>query len=120
MMNCWRKPGSRPAAAALCAEPAPRAKHFLFSCWSILWKPIAGNRAVWCRNCAVPDSIYPLIARAARENDMILDAGFSGSLAFTREKFCQLNMLKALTAEQKNELFDTMIKGTEKYLKDYK
>ncbi len=69
---------------------------------------------------AVPDSIYPLIARAARENDMILDAGFSGSLAFAREKFCQLNMLKALTAEQKNELFDTMIKGTEKYLKDYK
>ena len=65
---------------------------------------------------AVPDSIYPLISRAARENDMILDAGFSESLAVAREKFCQLNMLKALSAEQKIALFDEMIEGTKAYL----
>ena len=69
---------------------------------------------------AVPDSIYPLISRAARENDDILDAGFSGDLAFAYSKFKGLNMLKALTEAQKRELFDTMIEGTKKYLKDYK
>ena len=68
----------------------------------------------------VPDSIYPLISRAARENDDILDAGFSGDLAFAYSKFKGLNMLKALTEAQKRELFDTMIEGTKKYLKDYK
>ena len=69
---------------------------------------------------AVPDAIYPLISRAARENDMILDAGFSLDLGFAFEKFASLNMIKTLTKEQKRELFDTMIKGTEKYLKDFK
>jgi alpha-galactosidase len=68
----------------------------------------------------VPDSIYPMISRAARENDMILDAGFSGSIEFAYGKFRELNMLKALTETQKRELFDTMIEGTKKYLKDYK
>ena len=68
---------------------------------------------------AVPDSIYPLISRAARENDDILDAGFSGSLEYAFEKFAKLNMIKALTPAQKRELFDTMIAGTKDYLKDY-
>ncbi len=69
---------------------------------------------------AVPDAIYPLISRAAHENDMILDAGFSLDLGFAFERFASLNMIKTLTAEQKRDLFDTMVKGTEKYLKDFK
>ena len=69
---------------------------------------------------AVPDSIYPLIARAARENDAILDAGFSGSIEFAYSKFRELNMIKALTEAQKRALFDEMIQGTKDYLKDYK
>ena len=68
----------------------------------------------------VPDSIYPLIARAARENDMILDAGFSQDLEYAYTKFRELNMLKTLTEEQKRALYDEMIEGTKKYLGDFK
>ena len=68
----------------------------------------------------VPDSIYPMISRAARENEMIIDAGFSGDLEFAYSKFRQLNMLKALTEVEKRSLFDEMIEGTKKYLGDYK
>ena len=67
----------------------------------------------------VPDSIYPLISRAARENDMMLDAAFSLDLSYARKCFCQLNMLKALSEEDKNKLFDEMVQGTKQYLKDY-
>ncbi|MBR3978282.1 MAG: alpha-glucosidase/alpha-galactosidase [Oscillospiraceae bacterium] len=68
---------------------------------------------------AVPESIYPLISRAARENDDILDAAFSGSLSFAYEKFRSLNMLKALTEVQKKALFDEMVAGTAKYLTSF-
>jgi len=68
----------------------------------------------------VPDSIYPLVSRAARENDMILDAAFSGDLEFAYTKFRQLNMLKKLTEEQKRALYDEMVEGTKAYLGDYK
>ena len=68
----------------------------------------------------VPDSIYALISRAARENDDILDAGFSGDLAYCFEKFKNLNMIKTLTDAEKKDLFDTMIAGTKKYLADFK
>lgn len=68
----------------------------------------------------VPDSIYPLISRAARENDAILDAGFSLDLEYAYTKFRELNMLKTLTEEQKRALYDEMIEGTKKYLGDYK
>ncbi len=68
----------------------------------------------------VPESIYPLISRAARENDDMLDAGFSLDLTYAFEKFANLNMLKALTREQKKELFVTMCEGTKNYLGDYK
>jgi alpha-galactosidase len=68
---------------------------------------------------AVPDNLYPMISRAARENDDILDAAFSGSLLYAYEKFRNLNMLKTLTEEQKKALFDEMIAGTKKYLSDY-
>lgn len=67
----------------------------------------------------IPDNIYPLICRAARENDDILDAGFSQDLAFAYTKFRQLNMLKKLTEEQKRALYDEMIEGTKKYLTDF-
>ena len=77
-----------------------------------------GFRPVYAGN--VPESIYPMIARAARENDMILDAGFSCDLEFAYTKFRQLNMLKNLTEEQKRALYDEMIAGTKKYLGDYK
>ena len=69
---------------------------------------------------AVPDSIYPMISRAAKENDDILDAGFSGDLEFAYTKFRQLNMIKKLTEEQKRALYDEMIAGTKKYLGDFK
>ena len=65
---------------------------------------------------AVPDSIYPMISRAARENDNVLDAAFSGDLAFVREKFCELNMIKALSDADKRALFDEMVAGTKDYL----
>ena len=68
----------------------------------------------------VPDSIYPLVRRAARENEMILDAAFSGDLEFAYTKFRQLNMLKKLTEEQKRAMFDEMVEGTKAYLGDYK
>ena len=68
----------------------------------------------------VPDSIYPMVARAARENDMILDAGFSQDLEYAYTKFRELNMLKALTEDQKRALYDEMIEGTKAYLGDFK
>lgn len=68
----------------------------------------------------VPDSIYAMISRAAKENDDILDAGFSGDLEFAYTKFRQLNMVKKLTEEQKRALYDEMIAGTKKYLSDFK
>ncbi len=68
----------------------------------------------------VPDSIYPLIARAARENDAILDAGFSEDLTYAFTRFAELNMLKKLTMEEKRELYITMCEGTKKYLTTYK
>jgi alpha-galactosidase len=69
---------------------------------------------------SVPERIYPLISRAAKENEMIIDAGFSGDLEFAYRKFRQLNMLKNLTEEQKRALYDEMIEGTKAYLGDYK
>ena len=69
---------------------------------------------------AVPDSIYPLIARAARENEATLDAAFSLDLGYAYEKFAALNLLKSLKEEEKKELFSTMCKGTEAYLSAYK
>ena len=68
----------------------------------------------------VPDILYPMISRAARENDNAVEAAFSLDLAFAEEKFVQLNMLKALTEAQKRALFEKMVKGTANYLKDYK
>ena len=68
----------------------------------------------------VPDILYPMISRAARENDNAVEAAFSLDLAFAKEKFVQLNMLKALTDAQKRALFEKMVKGTANYLKDYK
>ena len=68
----------------------------------------------------IPDSIYPMISRAAKENDDILDVAFSLDLTYGFEKFKGLNMLKALTDEQKRALYDEMIEGTKKYLTDYK
>ena len=68
----------------------------------------------------IPDSIYPMISRAAKENEMTIDAGFSGDLEFAYSKFRQLNMIKKLTEEQKRALFDEMIAGTKAYLGDYK
>ena len=68
----------------------------------------------------VPASIYPLIARAAKENDAILEAGFSQDLDYAFTKFAELNMLKALSQAQKKELFQTMCRGTAKYLQCYK
>ena len=68
----------------------------------------------------VPDILYPMISRAARENDNAVEAAFSLDLAFAEEKFVQLNMLKALTEAQKRALFEKMVTGTANYLKDYK
>ena len=68
----------------------------------------------------VPDSIYPLVSRAAYENKITLDAAFSQDLSYAYEKFAELNLLKSLKTEEKKELFETMCKGTEKYLGAYK
>ena len=68
----------------------------------------------------VPDILYPMISRAARENDNAVEAAFSLDLAFAEEKFVQLNMLKDLKEAQKRALFEKMVKGTANYLKDYK
>ena len=68
----------------------------------------------------VPESIYPLISRAARENEAALDAGFSEDLTYAFTRFAELNMIKELTMEQKRELYITMCEGTKKYLATYK
>ena len=68
----------------------------------------------------LPDSIYSLISRAARENDMAIDAAFSLDLSYAKKCFRKLNLIKALTDDEKDELFDTMINNTKAYLKDYK
>ena len=68
---------------------------------------------------AVPDSIYPLISRAARENEATLDAAFSLDLGYAYEKFAELNMLKSLKEEEKKDLFETMYQNTKKYLGMY-
>jgi alpha-galactosidase len=78
-----------------------------------------GNfRPVFAGN--VPDSIYPMISRCAKENDDMLDAGFSQDLEYAYTKFRELNMLEPLTEEQKRALYDEMIEGTKAYLGDYK
>ena len=69
---------------------------------------------------AVPDSIYSLVSRAARENEATLDAAFSSDLGYVYEKFSELNLLKSLKEEEKRELFETMYKGTKKYLGAYR
>ena len=68
----------------------------------------------------VPDSIYPLISRAARENDNMLDAGFSLDLSYAYKLFAETRSVQNLTEAQKEDLFKTMCKGTKEYLKDYK
>jgi len=68
----------------------------------------------------IPESIYPLVSRAARENEAVLDAAFSLDLSYAYEKFAKLNMLKGLSESDKKELFDTMCKNTEKYLGAYR
>ncbi|MBO5271136.1 MAG: alpha-glucosidase/alpha-galactosidase, partial [Clostridia bacterium] len=68
---------------------------------------------------AVPESIYPMISRAAAENDAMLDAAFSLDLSYACEKFCMLNLLKRLTRAEKEALFHEMVEGTKAYLTDY-
>ena len=68
----------------------------------------------------VPDSIYSLVARAARENDMMLDAGFSLDLDYAYRVFAQTHAVSKLTEAEKKELFTTMTEGTKNYLRDYK
>ncbi len=77
-----------------------------------------GFKPVYAGN--IPDTIYPLVSRAAQENEDMLDAGFSLDLDFAFEKFSQLNMIKKLTLQQKRELFDEMISGTKNYLQEYR
>lgn len=67
----------------------------------------------------VPDSIYPLISRALRENEMALDSAFSLDISVCRENFKKLNMLKKLTDSEKDTLFTEMYEGTKEYLKEY-
>ena len=69
---------------------------------------------------AVPDSIYALVSRAARENEATLDAAFSLDYGYAYTKFAELNMIKSLGEEEKKELFETMWSKTEKYLGMYK
>lgn len=77
-----------------------------------------GFRAVYAGE--VPESIYPMIRRAAQENEDMLDAAFSLDLGVAFEKFAKLNMLKALNMAQKKALFDEMIQGTKDYLQEYR
>lgn len=69
---------------------------------------------------AVPDSIFPLVSRAARENEAIINAAFSLDLEYAYTVFAKLNMLKGLSEEDKRTLFDTMTANTAKYLTAYK
>ena len=69
---------------------------------------------------AVPDSVYPLVSRAARENEMMLDAAFSCDKAYAKSLFMKLNLIKRLKKDEKEELFETMFEKTKKYLQDYK
>ena len=67
----------------------------------------------------IPESIYPLVSRAAAENEAVLDAAFSQELECAWEGFRKLNMLKGLPDAQKRALFEEMTAGTAEYLQDY-
>jgi alpha-galactosidase len=68
----------------------------------------------------IPDSVYPLISRAAKEIEMMLDAAFSLDKAYAKELFTKLNFIKGLKLCEREELFETMFEGTKKYLTQYK
>ena len=68
----------------------------------------------------VPDSIYDLVARAARENDNMISAGFSLDLGYAYKLFAETRSVQNLTEAEKKELFKAMCEGTKEYLKDYK
>lgn len=74
-------------------------------------------RPVYAGN--IPDSIYPLVSRASRENEYAIDAAFSLDLEYAYSLFRKLNMIKNLKEEEKRELFVTMCKNTKSYLGDY-
>lgn len=67
----------------------------------------------------IPESILPLIARAAKENDAIIESGFRLDLDYAFTQFAELNMLKELSQAQKESLFREMCRGTANYLRDY-
>ena len=69
---------------------------------------------------AVPDSIYHLISRASRENELMLDGAFSLDLNYAYTCFEKINMLKNLSSEKKRALYIEMCRATKEYLKDYK
>ena len=69
---------------------------------------------------AVPDSIYPLVSRAAKENEMALDAAFSLDREYAKALFMKLNLLKGIKEGDRATLFDEMFEETKKYLADYK
>lgn len=68
----------------------------------------------------VPASIAPRVAKIAAENDAAVRAGFSLRLDDARAAFSEDHLLTGLSAAQKNELFDTMVRGTAKYLTMYR
>ncbi len=67
----------------------------------------------------VPESIYPLVARAARETESMIDSAFSLDLDYAYANFAKLNMLSGLTDSERRELFVTMCRASKEYLVEY-
>ena len=67
----------------------------------------------------VPESIYPLIVTANKENDEIVDACLAGSLDACYKAFSANHMLINLSDGEKKELFDRMVENTRGYLGAY-
>lgn len=67
----------------------------------------------------VPESIYPLIVTANKENDEIVDACFARSTERCYKAFSANHALVNLSGDEKKALFDEMVANTAKYLGEY-
>ena len=68
----------------------------------------------------VPESIYPLIVTANKENDEIVDACFERSLEKCYKAFAANHALVNLSDKEKKALFDEMVENTKAYLGEYR
>ena len=67
---------------------------------------------------AIPENIYPLVAKVCGEQQQITQAGLTRNLDLAFAAFSN-DSLVSLPLDDAKELFDEMIENTKEYLKDY-